>query len=174
MDREVDAGEFGRVKIRPATSRDARGWIDLLERVTAEGPFLALETVNFSQKTLSRFLRMRAWSEDGAAIVADAGGRIVGQLSATRERGIYRHIAEIGMSVDAAFRRKGIGRGLIDAAIDWARTFGVEKLVLNVFPRNSAAIALYRKAGFVEEGMRSRQARMSHGYEDLMEMSLFV
>ena len=52
---------------------------------------------------------------------------------------------------------------MVAAAIDWARARGLHKLTLSVFPHNDAAIALYRKFGFVEEGRRSKQIRRANG-----------
>jgi putative acetyltransferase len=59
-------------------------------------------------------------------------------------------------------------------AIRWARAVGVRKLVLSVYPGNAAAIALYRRFGFVEEGRLSRQSRKSYGYEDEILMARWV
>ena len=52
---------------------------------------------------------------------------------------------------------------LVQAAIDWAREQGLHKLCLEVFPHNTAAIALYRSAGFAEEGRRVNQYRRASG-----------
>jgi RimJ/RimL family protein N-acetyltransferase len=47
----------------------------------------------------------------------------------------------------------------------------LHKLTLSVFRRNEAAIALYRKFGFVEEGRRIRHIRRTNGeLWDLIEM----
>lgn len=59
---------------------------------------------------------------------------------------------EIGMMVAADWRGRGIGKALVAAAIEWARGHGLHKLSLSVFPHNEAAIALYLKFGFTEEG----------------------
>jgi RimJ/RimL family protein N-acetyltransferase len=40
---------------------------------------------------------------------------------------------------------------------------GLHKLCLEVFAQNAAAIALYRKCGFAEEGRRARQYRRASG-----------
>ena len=53
--------------------------------------------------------------------------------------------------------------GLIRAAIGWARDQGLHKLCLEVFAQNTAAIALYRKYGFVEEGRRVKHYRRANG-----------
>jgi ribosomal protein S18 acetylase RimI-like enzyme len=57
--------------------------------------------------------------------------------------------------VAESHRRRGIGRALLDQAVDWARTAGVRKLELHVFPWNEPAIHLYESYGFVREGLRA-------------------
>ena len=52
---------------------------------------------------------------------------------------------------------------MLAAAIEWACQRGLHKLSLSFFPHNAAAIALYRKFGFVEEGRRVKQYRRSSG-----------
>ena len=54
----------------------------------------------------------------------------------------------------AAYRRQGIGRSLLQTAVDWARETGVRKLELHVFPWNEPAIRLYEEFGFECEGVR--------------------
>ena len=49
------------------------------------------------------------------------------------------------------------------AWMDVARRHGLHKLCLEVFAHNTAAIALYRKNGFVEEGRRVQQYRRASG-----------
>ncbi|HYM35901.1 MAG TPA: GNAT family N-acetyltransferase [Steroidobacteraceae bacterium] len=54
------------------------------------------------------------------------------------------------MGVDAAHRGQGYGQLLLDAAIGYARTAGVKRLVLSSHTSLVPAIAMYRAAGFVE------------------------
>jgi putative acetyltransferase len=55
--------------------------------------------------------------------------------------------------VEPRFRRYGLGRGLMMAAIDWARTRGYRTLVLDtVNEAMPAASALYQSLGFEETG----------------------
>lgn len=67
------------------------------------------------------------------------------------------------MLVDGDWRGRGVGSALVQAAIYWARRYGLHKLCLEVFATNTAAIALYRKFGFVEEGRRTKQYRRASG-----------
>jgi RimJ/RimL family protein N-acetyltransferase len=79
------------------------------------------------------------------------------------------------MCVARAWRGRGVGTALLEAAIDWARRAGLHKLTLSVFPHNETAIALYRKFGFVEEGRRPKQIRRQSGeLWDLVDMGLLL
>lgn len=77
--------------------------------------------------------------------------------------------------VAAGWRRRGIGRALLEAAVEWARGAGVRKLELHVFPHNEAAIKLYESFGFEREGYRKQHYRRSTGdYVDAILMAYEV
>jgi RimJ/RimL family protein N-acetyltransferase len=95
-----------------------------------------------------------------SSIVAVTDGQIIGMTGVE----VSRHgLGEIGMHVDRGWRGRGVGTVLLAAAIGWARDQGMHKLCLEVFPHNSAAIALYRRCGFVEGGQRVQQYRRASG-----------
>ena len=56
--------------------------------------------------------------------------------------------------VDEARRGQGLARQLLTVVVDQARGWGSERLLLEVRAGNAAAIALYRRAGFQEDGIR--------------------
>jgi RimJ/RimL family protein N-acetyltransferase len=77
--------------------------------------------------------------------------------------------------VAADWRGRGVGTALVAAAIEWARARGLHKLTLSVFPHNEAAIALYRKFRFAEEGRLTQHIRRANGeLWDLIEMGLLL
>jgi RimJ/RimL family protein N-acetyltransferase len=79
------------------------------------------------------------------------------------------------MMVAAQWRGRGVGTALVAAATEWARSDGLHKLSLSVFPHNHVAIGLYRKFGFVEEGRLVRHVRRADGQLwDLIEMGLLL
>jgi ribosomal protein S18 acetylase RimI-like enzyme len=59
------------------------------------------------------------------------------------------------VSVAEAFAGRGVGRALLDRCITRARSDGFAELRLEVSPRAEAALALYRRAGFVETERRA-------------------
>jgi RimJ/RimL family protein N-acetyltransferase len=95
-----------------------------------------------------------------ASIVAVADGRIIGGIHVDASR---HGFGEFGMMIDRGWRGRGAGTALVRAAIDWARGQGLHKLCLEVFPHNTAGIALYARCGFVEEGRRVKQYRRANG-----------
>jgi ribosomal protein S18 acetylase RimI-like enzyme len=59
-----------------------------------------------------------------------------------------RRMAIDHFHVDRPYRRRGAGRGLIDAAVDWARRAGALTVWLAASSVNHAAIAAYHRLGF--------------------------
>ena len=115
--------------------------------------------------------RAASWTLDGT-LVAHAGTTIIGSLHVERSRFGF---GELGMAVAREWRRQGVGAALLEAAIAWAREHGLHKLSLSVFPHNTAAIALYRKFGFVEEGHRVKHFRRASGeLWDAVDMGLLL
>ena len=76
--------------------------------------------------------------------------------------------------VAASHRRRGIGRALLEAAVDWARSARVRKLELHVFPWNEPAILLYESFGFVREGYRHAHYRRGEDFVDAILMAYAV
>ena len=82
---------------------------------------------------------------------------------------------DIALAVAREWRGRGVGTALFETGIASARDRGCHKLCLSVFAHNTAAIALYRKLGFVEEGRRVKQFRRQSGeFWDSIEMGLLL
>ena len=60
------------------------------------------------------------------------------------------------VAVAPGLRRGGVGRRLVQAALDAAEAMACERVLLEVRAGNAAALALYRSAGFLEDGRRRR------------------
>jgi RimJ/RimL family protein N-acetyltransferase len=152
-----------RVEIRPAEERDRRPLAQLFAAVAEERDGIAAEPpIDVGERATSLDL-------DGT-FVAVADDEVVGSLHVGRSSFGF---GEIGMMVAREWRGRGVGSGLVAAAIEWGRENGLHKLTLDVFPHNEAAIGLYRKFGFAEEGRREKQIRRASGeLWDVLEMGL--
>jgi ribosomal-protein-alanine N-acetyltransferase len=69
----------------------------------------------------------------------------------------------LSLAVGEAWRGRGVGRGLLDAAIDRARAAGATVAFLEVAEDNPAAQGLYRKLGFRVIGRRNDYYKRRHG-----------
>ncbi len=88
---------------------------------------------------------------DSLLWVAEAGDRVVGYAVVW----IVLDQAELGdIAVAEAWRRRGIGRLLLDTVLDAMAERGVRELFLEVRPSNVEARRLYERYGFDEVGRR--------------------
>jgi RimJ/RimL family protein N-acetyltransferase len=144
------------VEIRRARPADAAALVALAEAVGSEPDgWLVTDGAWRSVGEERRYLRTITRYAHAAVFVAEDGERVVGRLSLARDpHPASAHVADLGLMVAASHRRRGIGRALLDASVDWARSSGVRKLELHVLPHNVAAIALYESFGFRREGVR--------------------
>lgn len=115
--------------------------------------------------------------------IVDGGG--VQQLAVTRAGDVvgwcdivrmsfegFRHAGRLGMGVLSDYRGRGLGRRLAVETITAARRVGIERIDLEVFASNAVAIALYRRLGFVTEGIRRRARKLDGQYDDNVVMAL--
>ena len=104
-------------------------------------------------------------------------GRLQGIVGLTREQRMKKsHSADvIAMYVAPESGRRGVGRALLQAVIDHARSIaGLEQLVLTVTRSNHAAAELYRTTGFVTFGVEPRAIKVAGEYFDKEHMILFL
>ena len=142
-------------EVRPARRDDAREMAELLAAVAEERDGIATEPPVDVDARTHEFAESAAGS-----LVAEADGAIIGMIRVGEGR---FGVGELAMLVERGWRGRGVGSALVAAAIEAARSKGLHKLSLDVFAHNAAAIALYHKFGFVEEGRRVGQYRRSSG-----------
>ena len=153
------------VRIRPAEPRDTAEIVALARAVAAEPEgWLLADSRWRSAAAERRYIRAVRRHADAVLLVAEMDGALAGRLSLSRDpHPLSAHVADLGLMVGAAYRRRGIGTALLDAAEEWANAAGVTKLELHVFPHNTAAIALYDRHGYEREGYRRRHYQRPDG-----------
>jgi GNAT superfamily N-acetyltransferase len=65
------------------------------------------------------------------------------------------------------FHGTGVGKDLMQAALDMAMTTGAQRLLLGVYDENARALAFYARQGFVPAGRKIFQVG-SRDYDDLV------
>jgi ribosomal protein S18 acetylase RimI-like enzyme len=146
------------VTIRAANTDDFDVWFALFEAVAAEGKWVG------SEAPLDRDSRRRSFdhyleSADAVTLLAEVDGQLVGDLGIEIRRGV----GHLGMLVDERWRGRGVGSTLMESCINWAEEHGGHKISLEVWPHNVAAIGLYKKFGFEQEGLQLRHYRRRSG-----------
>jgi streptothricin acetyltransferase len=81
---------------------------------------------------------------------ADVDGKPVGQVKMVPWWNKFAYTEEL--TVDREFRGKGVGRALLNRAVDWARQQGFPGVTLETQDNNVPACILYEKSGFVLSG----------------------
>lgn len=160
-------------RVRRAEPRDAPALVALAREVGAEPEgWLIADGEWRSVGEERRHLRAVRTSAHVGVFVAETEDGIVGRLTVAREpHPACSHVADLGLMVSRGERGRGIGSALLAAAEGWARTVGVRKIELHVFPHNEAAIALYERVGYVREGYRRSQFRRGSELIDAILMA---
>jgi len=144
--------------VRAADPGDAEALTRLAEAVSGE-PEAWLISADGEWRSVGderRYLKaLRRYPHAAVFVAESADGALVGRLSVARDpHPASAHVADLGLMVAKEARRRGVGRALLEAAVEWARASGIRKLELHVFPWNEPAIALYEQFGFEREGYR--------------------
>jgi RimJ/RimL family protein N-acetyltransferase len=159
------------VIVRRMRAADVAEALDMLTAVAAEGVWLGTEA------GFDRHSRREAWL---AGLADPAERTLVAEDAASRR--LIGHgtvhlarygVAELGMSLAAAARGRGLGGQLLDALLDAGRELGAHKAELQVWPHNERAVRLYLSRGFVVEGrIRAHYRRASGQVWDAILMGL--
>lgn len=118
--------------------------------------------------------RLDSSDPDNLNLLALLDDEIVGHgyLGRPQAHARRRHVGAIGIAVSPSHQRRGIGDALMTALVERAeRWMQMTRLELEVYVDNAAAIALYRKHGFVEEGRMRAYAFRDGVYVDALGMA---
>ncbi len=110
------------------------------------------------------------------ALVAEVDGVVAG-YAALRATALpsHAHVLEInGVAVHPAAGGRGVGRRLVEAAVEEARSRGARKVTLRVLGPNAAARRLYARCGFVEEGLLRDEFLLLGRYVDDVLMARYL
>lgn len=150
----------GEITVRPLRRSDEEAWL----RVRADNrdwlrPWEATAPPSAPQApvTFAAFVRQerRAWRQGAAfAGVVAIDGELVGRVAV----GSIRWGAERGGSIGYWIARPHAGRGITPRAVqllaDYAFAQGLHRLEIAIRPENESSLAVVRKLGWEEEGLR--------------------
>lgn len=155
---------MGAVRIAPLTSRDADEVIRIYQ-LGIDGRLATFETEapTWAEFDASRLPRHRF-------VALDDHGVVLGWVAVTpvSSRQAYAGVVEHSVYVDPAARGRGVGGALLDAVIASTEAAGIWTIQSGIFPENAASLALHRRAGFREVGVRRRIAQLDGRWRDVV------
>ncbi len=143
--------------VRPATEADQpemlRLWREMMDFHAQVEPRFRPLPPPLGEKAWEKHLHEDVWgNEDWCVFVAEAEGRLVGQIMGVLrdqvpvfEPGQHGYVTDI--VVDQTARRSGVGRALFEALQEWFRGRGVSNLQLIVAHNNPVSQAFWRAVG---------------------------
>ena len=176
-DKTVQLKNGAELLLRNGDAKDGAAVLAVFKQTHEETDFLLTypDEITFTVESESEFLKQKTENPRAIEILAFLGGKLVGTggFDAVKNVSKLKHRAEFGVSVLKDFWGLGIGAALTAACIECAGQAGYEQLELDVIAGNAAAIALYKKYGFVEFGRNPRGFRLRNGgYQELVHMRL--
>ena len=162
------------IKIREIREQDAGQFLALSKQLDEETQFMLLEpgerlTTSEGQKKL---IQQTLTLNNRMILVAETEGQLVGYIAGLG--GSYhrnKHKADVVIGILQAYGGQGLGTRLFFALEEWARARGLHRLELTVMAHNERAISLYRKMGFVEEGLSVDSLYVDGRYVDELDMA---
>lgn len=162
--------------IRTAIKEDALNLIYYISKIGGESNFLTFGENEFdiTVEKEEAIIESHMGVDNKLFIIAEIENKIVGSLNYSGgSRPRTKHTGEFGVSVGKEYWGLGIGEQLIKYMIDWGiESNVVKKINLRVREDNYVAIGLYKKLGFKNEGIITRDFYIDGEYYNSISMGL--
>lgn len=161
----------GGITIEPIRADHIESFREALDKVSRERKYLTLLEAPPLESVRAFVLGM---IENGhPQFVAVAESDVVGWCDIRRhDRPSHAHRGTLGMGIIPGYRDQGLGTRLITTTLDAARELGLHRIELDVHADNPRAVALYKKVGFVREGIARDAVKIDGRYIDSIGMAV--
>ena len=157
------------LKYRIATIEDLPKIVEIYNSVIPSRIVTAdLEPVSVESRT--EWFRKHTPKKWPLFVVENQEKQIIGWLSFSpyKEHAAYDITTEIGIYIDENFRRKGVGKEILNFAIESALNFGFENLVGVIFGHNIPSLKLFENFGFEVWGRLPNATVLDGIYRDVV------
>ncbi len=166
------------ILFRKAEKSDAKDILAYLKKIGGETDYLSFGfegvgiDVQKEEEVISRF----SAATSSIMLVGILDGVIVtdGTLSGMHQSR-FAHNAELGIGVLKEYWGRGVASALMTELLEYARENQyIERVFLTVMAENERAIALYKKFGFEQKGVREKFSKVNGRCLDAIYMDLEV
>jgi len=164
------------LQCRKIKKGEGRKYLELLKKLDQETSFMLYEVGE--RKTTVKKMKQKISqinNRGGTIIGAELNEELVGFISASRlplQR--VKHSVYIVIGVLKKASGKGVGTKLFKQLISWAKDNDITRLELTVMVHNKRAINLYKKIGFVIEGIKKKSLLIDGNYVDEYFMGMIL
>lgn len=162
------------MNIREITPKDAHAYSQLRTTLDKESFMWGAargERASLNDHAVREFTRLLGHPRS-SIWVAEAEGALVGFLSMeTSMWASLSHTASLMVGVLASYQGKGVSTQFFARSELWARKQGIHRVELLVLTNNLVAIGLYKKLGYIEEGIRQQSSYINGQFVDEMHMA---
>jgi L-amino acid N-acyltransferase YncA len=155
------------IVIRPAQPGDTKGILDTVRSNAIERSYVLMEHYGKDIESEKEYISSLD-TERNLLAVASAGNEVIGCLAALQadsgKRPETAHVLRVGLHLQESYRGIGIGPILLEYALAWAGNAGFKKMEATIFTINKHSLRMFKKAGFVEEGVRQNRIRMGKDF----------
>lgn len=83
----------------------------------------------------------------------------------------FDEVELLNFGIAAEHQRKGLGSRFLEYLFEQARSQGMQRMFLEARPSNAPALALYRRFGFIQVGLRAAYYPAASGREDALVLA---
>jgi GNAT superfamily N-acetyltransferase len=152
--------------IRQAMLQDVHTLAEIDRRIVEDGRgVLRSEDQSSDVAWYSRRISEALAHPDASVLlVAEYAGEVVAEGSARRMGVAFcQHVASVALQVAPSAQRRGIGRAVMSALLDWASAKGCARVQLDVVSDNQRAMDLYTSLHFAMESSKVGYVRRPSG-----------
>lgn len=120
----------------------------------AFGSTYAQESANADEEWIRWVSQLAGVGGSFGVVAVEGDTRWIGLAVGAPHRDHPGQAGLFAMWVDPSARGTGVGTALVESVVGWARSAGFPVLRLQVTASNDAAIRLYERCGFTDEGRR--------------------
>ena len=142
--------------IRCPTKYDATELSELRVDIDGETEYLDRESGEdlLTAEDFEKLIYEDSIAKNTLFLIAEVEGKIVGFTRCVGSKlSRFKHKAEFGICILMQYWGCGIGKELLKNILLWADNQRIEKITLTVVETNKNALQLYKRFGFVEEGL---------------------
>jgi RimJ/RimL family protein N-acetyltransferase len=169
--REFTSKSGKKILVREINQNDVDSLFDYITEIGKEDTFIeinpnSLVTYEEEGKYVSDCLEKIA-KKEMLVLLAFFEDELIGSVSVEVQLRRKQHIGMLGIAIKKNFRGDGIGKKLMELAINEAKTkLSVTQITLGCYANNNAGLALYKKLGFSEYGRLPKGVFRQGAYVD--------